>query len=123
MICAYGSQNGRPEQEKYHFYGILVCERDLHNKKELVFGLREFNEHVSKEIDGFEGVWEWNCKNPEGRTPLEFCEKKERYLADIWYQKKETRKVTFSSRGNDIIRYDRSHTYASLIWRKRSIKS
>ena len=103
-ICAYGPQTGRPEAEKDRFYDELASEWDLGGIGEMVIGLGDFNGHVGKRIDGFEGIHGGNgigTRNIDGRRLLEFCDEKELCVANTWFRKKENRKVTFSTGGNE----------------------
>ena len=48
-------------------------------RKELTLGVGDFNGHVGKKVDGFEGVHGRNRigeQNLEGRMLLEFCDQK-----------------------------------------------
>ena len=57
----------------------MASEWDLQNPDEVVLGLGDFNGHVGKRIDGFDGVhggYEIGKKNVEGRRLLEFCDEK-----------------------------------------------
>ena len=76
VICVYASQNGKPEIQKDKFYDELVYEWDMKGTKEMTLGLEDFNGHVGKKVDGFEGTWKkWNwVQNLEGRMLLEFCD-------------------------------------------------
>ena len=56
VICAYTPQVGKSECEKDQFYNNMASEWDLQNPGEVVIGLGDFNEHVGRRIDGFEGV-------------------------------------------------------------------
>ena len=40
-------------------------------------------------------------RNAEGRMFLDFCDQKELCVANTWYKKKDKRKVTYNSGGND----------------------
>ena len=63
-------------------------------------GLGDFNGHVGKEIEGFEGVhggYGIGERNAEGRMLLEFYEEKELCVANTWFQKKHNRKVTIKA--------------------------
>ena len=104
VISAYGSQAGRPHEEKHRFYDELQGEHKLQNPSEVVFGPRDFNGHVGEEIEGFEGVHVGNgiCKtNAEGRMLLEFCDEKEMCVANAWFKKTDKRKTTFKSGNNE----------------------
>jgi len=103
LICAYAPQRGRPEVEKDSFYDEMAGEWNVGGAKEIVIGLGDFNGHIGKEADGFEGVHGGNGigkRNMEGKRLLEFCEEKELCVMNTWYRKNEKRKVTFSSGGN-----------------------
>uniref|UniRef100_A0A0L8H466 Endonuclease/exonuclease/phosphatase domain-containing protein n=1 Tax=Octopus bimaculoides TaxID=37653 RepID=A0A0L8H466_OCTBM len=64
----------------------------------------DFNGHVGKWIQGFEGVHGGNGigeRNVEGRMLLEFCDEKQLCMVNTWFRKTEKRKVTFSAGGNE----------------------
>ena len=70
----------------------------------LVLGLGDFNGHVGRWIDGFEGVhggYGMGKRNVEERRLLEFCDEKELGVPNTWFEKKEQRKVTYSMGGNE----------------------
>ena len=55
-------------------------EWDLQNSGEVVLGLGDFNRHVGRQIDGFEGVhggYGIGKRNVEEKRLLEFCDEKE----------------------------------------------
>ena len=56
VICAYGPQSGRTDAEKVHFYDEMGCEWDLGSSSEIIVSLGDFNEHVGKCAESFEGV-------------------------------------------------------------------
>ena len=79
-ICAYGPQGGRPNAEKVRFYDETGSECDLGSFSEINVSLGDFNGHVGKCAEGFEGVHGKNGigkRNAEGRRLLEFCDEKE----------------------------------------------
>ncbi|XP_068728698.1 uncharacterized protein [Montipora capricornis] len=87
IICVYGPQSGRTGAEKERFYDDLRSEWDLHNMGELVLGMGDFNGHVGKRIERFEGVHGGNGvgeRNVEGKM-----------------LKGEKRKVTYSAGENE----------------------
>uniref|UniRef100_A0A0L8IFJ4 Endonuclease/exonuclease/phosphatase domain-containing protein n=1 Tax=Octopus bimaculoides TaxID=37653 RepID=A0A0L8IFJ4_OCTBM len=101
-ICGYGPQSGIGIAEKEQFFDEIVNEWDLHKVDELVLGMGDFNGHVGKWIQGFEGVHRGNRieeRNVEGRMLLEFCDEKELCVVNTWFRKTEKRKVTFSAGG------------------------
>ena len=70
---------------------------------ELVLGMGDFNGHVGKRIEGYEGVHGGNEigeRNVEGKMMLEFCDEKELCVANTWFRKGEKRKVTYSAGKN-----------------------
>ena len=97
VICAYAPQVGRSKCEKDQFCNDMASEWDFQGPSEVVLGMRDFNGHVGRRIDGFEGVhggYEIGKRNVEGRKLLEFC------MANTWLQKK--RKIIYSMGGNEI---------------------
>ena len=88
VICAYGPQSGRPDKEKEDFYDDMAKEWDLNRPNETILGFGDFNGHVGKRADGFEGVHGGNGfgeRNLEGRRLLEFCDEKELNETEIDY--------------------------------------
>ena len=99
----YGLQSGRMGAEKERFYDDLRSEWDLHSVGELVLGKGDFNEHVGKRIEGYEGVHEGNGigeRNVERKMLLAFCDEKVLCVANTWFRKGEKRKVTYSAGEN-----------------------
>ena len=56
VICAYGPQSGRPDEEKVRFYDEMGSEWDLASSGEIIVSLGDFNGHVGKCAEGSEGV-------------------------------------------------------------------
>ena len=92
IICVYGPQSGRTAAEKRHFNDDLRSEWDLHSVGELVLlGMGDFNGHVGKQIEGYEGVHGENGigeRNVE-RKLLEFCDEKELCVENTRFRKGE----------------------------------
>ena len=85
--------------EKERFCDDLRSAWDFHSKGDLVLGMGDFNEHVGKRIEGYEGVHGGNGigdRKVKGKM-LEFCEEKEFSVANTWFKKGEKRKVTYSA--------------------------
>ena len=81
----------------------MASEWDLQNSSEVVLGMGNFNGHVGRQIDGFEGMhggYGIGKRNVEGRRLLEFCNEKELCVENTWFEKKEQRKITYSMGGN-----------------------
>ena len=102
VICAYGPQSGRPDAEKVRFYDEIGNEWDLGSCSEIIVSLGDFNGHVGKYAEGFEGVHRGNGvgkRNAEGRRLLEFCDERELCVANTWFKKTDKRKITYSDGG------------------------
>ena len=56
VLCAYAPQVGRSECEKNQFCNDMANEWNLLSPGEVVLGLGDFNGHVGRFIDSFEGV-------------------------------------------------------------------
>ena len=85
LIYAYGPQNGRPDAEKVHIYDEMGSVWDLGSSSEIIVSLRDFNGHVGKYAEGFEGVHGGNGvgkRNAEGRKLLQFCDERELCVAN-----------------------------------------
>ena len=92
------------ECEKDQFYNDLVSEWFLPNPSEVVLGKGNFNRHVERQINGFEGVhggYGIGKRNVEGRRLLKFCDEKKLCVAITWFEKKEQKKITFNMGGNE----------------------
>ena len=104
IVCAYAPQCGRSMSEKEKFYEEMGkgCEVEIAN--EVLICLGDFNGHIGKEVDGFEGVhggFEKGMRNLEGRLLLEFCVEKDLCVGNSWFKKKYSRNVTFN--GGDVV--------------------
>ena len=102
VICAYGPQSGRPDAEKVYFYDEMGSEWDLGSSSEIIVSLGDFNGHVGKCAEGFEGVHRGNDvgkRNAEGKRLLEFCDERELCVASTWFKKTDKRKITYSAGG------------------------
>ena len=86
---------------------------------ELMLGMGDFNGHVGKRIEGYEGMHRGNGieeRNVEVKMLLEFCDEKELCVANIiWFRKEEKRKVTYSA--------GEIRTGLTLYWWEREIES
>ena len=85
------------------FYDELKGEMDTHSAGDLVLCLGDFNRHVGRHIDGFNGVhvgYVVGQRNLEERMLLELCLENELYVSNIWFKREVKRKVTFRMGGN-----------------------
>ena len=87
IVCVYAPQCGRSMSWNAKFYEEMSRECVVINSNEVLISLRDFNEHIGKEVDGFEGVY-WGFriskKNVEGRLLLEFCVEKGMCVGNLW---------------------------------------
>ena len=89
----------RKTTKKVRFYDEVVSEWDFKSSNEIIVSLGYFNRHVGKCAEGFEGVYGGNGigkRRAEGRL-LEFCDEKERYVANTWFYTADKRKITYSA--------------------------
>ena len=78
----------RNVKEKQFFYDELKCEWDMRSADGLDMCLGDFNGHVGRHIDGFDGVHGWfgvGLRNLEGRMLLEFCLEMELCVSNTWF--------------------------------------
>ena len=105
IICAFMHNNEKTQMLRMRdFFEEMAREWSMANANELALELRDFNGHVGKCAEGFEGMrggYGIRNKNAEGRMLLDFCDQKELCVANTWYKKKDKRKVTHTSGRND----------------------
>ena len=100
VICAYGPQSRRPDAEKIRFYDEMGNEWDFGSSSEIIVSLGDFDGHVGKCAEGFEGLHGGNSigkRNAEGRRLLGFCDEKELCVTNTWFKKTDKRKITYSA--------------------------
>ena len=56
IICACGPQSGKPDGEQVRFYDKMESEWNLGSSIKIIVSLGDFNGHVGKCAEGFEGV-------------------------------------------------------------------
>ena len=70
----------------------------LESLSEIIVSLGDFDGHVGKYAEGFEGVHQGNDigkRNAEGRRLLEFCNEEVLYVASTWFYKAHKKKITY----------------------------
>ena len=75
VIAAYAPQVGRSHCKKDYFYNDMASEWDLQNTGEVVLGLGDFNRHVRRRINDFEGMhggYEIGKRNVKGKNYSSF---------------------------------------------------
>ena len=78
IVCTHAPQCGRSMNKKEKFYEKMTRGCEVENANEVLICLGDFNEHIGKEVNGFEGVhggFGIGKRNVEGRLLLEFCVK------------------------------------------------
>ena len=104
LICGHFLQIGRSLEEKQCFYDKLKCELDMHSAGDLIMCLGDFNGHVDRHIDVFDGVhggFGVGQRNFGVKMLLEFCLEKELCVSNTWLKREEKRKVTFRMGENE----------------------
>ena len=85
MICSMHPKVViKPDIQKEKFYQ-LVHEWDMKGRKELALRIGDFNGHVGKKVDGFEGIHKGNGigeRNLEDRMLLKFCDQKDLFVTN-----------------------------------------
>ena len=102
IMCAYGPQSRRPDSEGVRFYDEMASEWDLGSSSEIIVSSGDFDGHVEKCAEGFEGAHGGNNigkRNAEGRRLLEFCDENELYVANNRFHEADKRKITYSAGG------------------------
>ena len=97
-ICAYEPQTERPDTEKVRFYNEMASKLDFGSSSEIIVTLGDFNRHVGKCAQGFEGVY---GENGIGKIQKEDCWSsvmKELCVANTWFYKAD-KKITYSDGG------------------------
>ena len=72
------------------------------SSSEIIASLGDFNGHVGKCAEGFEGAHAGDGigkRNVEGRRLLEFCDERELCVANTWFCKANKKKITYSAGG------------------------
>ena len=85
VICAYAPQSKKPDAEKERFYENMAREWSMANANELVLGSLDYNGHVGKCVEGFEGIhgrYGIGKRNAEGKMLLDFRDQKELCVAN-----------------------------------------
>ena len=104
VVWAYAPQSGKLMEEREFFYEDLSAEWTTHHTSELIIGMRDFNGHVGRNIDGFQGVnggFSIGERNQDGRMLLEFCDAKHLYIANAWFRKADNKKIHYGSGCNE----------------------
>lgn len=98
ILSVYAPQCGLSSEEKDKFYEQLSLEMLNVHGKCVVMG--DFNGHVGKKKDGYEGVHGghgFGHRNSEGERILDFADSFELKVANTWFKKDEEKLITYES--------------------------
>ena len=76
IVCIYAPQCGRLMSEREKFYEEMARGCEVENENEVLICLGDFNVHIDKEVDGFEGVhggFGIGIRNVDGGLLLDLC--------------------------------------------------
>ena len=95
VVCPYAPQSGISMGKKDFPYEDLSREWTTHHIRELIIGMGDFNGHVGRDIDGFQGVLRGSSigeRNQEGRMLLEFFYAKHLCITNTWFRKTDKKR-------------------------------
>ena len=101
ILSVYAPQCGCSTEEKDAFYDDLSMEM-LKIQGHCVL-LGDFNGHVGKDCDGYEGVhggFGYGIRNVEGERVLEFADSFSLKIVNTWFKKHVEKLVTYESGGH-----------------------
>ena len=100
LISVYAPQVGRSMDEKVEFYISLGKVGKTVKDNEYLVVCGDFNGHVGKDIEGFDGVhggMGFGSRNVEGEMLLEFADAWNLAVANTWFKKDIGRLITYES--------------------------
>src|SRR5260221_942362 len=101
-VSVYAQQVGRTTEEKEEFFTSLGGALMGMDARERLVVCGDMNGHVGATSDGFEDVHGGNgfgIRNVEGEMLLEFACAMELVVANTWFKKEDSKKVTYDSGG------------------------
>ena len=102
LISVYAPQVGRAMEEKEEFYGMLGKLMKEVSGEEMLMVCGDFNGHVGEKEEGYWGVHGnkgFGSRNLEGEMLLEFAEAEGMTLMNTWFDKRDSKKVSYESGG------------------------
>src|SRR5260221_512039 len=102
LVSVYAPQVGRTTEEKEEFFTSLSGALVGMDARERLVVCGDMNGHVGSRSDGFEDVHGGNgfgIRNVEGEMLLEFACAMELVVANTWFKKEDSKKVTYDSGG------------------------
>src|SRR5579864_5301661 len=106
VTSVYAPQAGRTMVEKEEFLDLLREVISGVDDREGMILCGDLNCHVGVNADGFEDVHGGNgfgLRNVEGEMVLEFVHALNLILANTWFTKAESKKITYESSGSKTI--------------------
>ena len=100
IVSVYAPQSGLEASEKDHFYNSLIDVASKFGEKESVILGGDFNGHVGRIGQGYEGIhggYGYGDRNREGERILDFCAALNMFVGNTYFKKKESHLVTFES--------------------------
>ena len=94
------SQQGCDDEEKTRFLNSLEDLLDRAEGEDLVIVAGDINAHVGKVRTGYEdilGPHGVGDRNDEGEALLDFCLRNKMCLANTWFEKQQSHKITYKS--------------------------
>ena len=101
-VSVYTPQCGLSEEEKDQFYDELIAVTSKFGDNELVIVGGDFNGHVGKSSEGYEGVhggFGFGSRNKEGERLLEFGTATDMVVRNTLFRKRLSRLITYESGG------------------------
>ena len=102
LLSVYAPQCGRSKQEKDTFWHQVEDVIRAFPVEERTYLCGDFNAHIGKEADGFEGVhggYGYGIRNNEGLKMLEVLDAFDMTVCNTWFKKKEDDYITYASGG------------------------
>ena len=100
IVSTYAPQQGLSNDEKDKFYDDLIYLVSKVDEKELLVIGGDFNGHVGKEADGYQGIhggFGYGTRNNEGERILEMGAALDLVVCNTFFKKRESRLVTYRS--------------------------
>ena len=100
VISGYAPQQGCEDEKKTGFLNSLEDLLDKAEENDLVFLASDLNAHVGKDRRGYEevlGAHGVGDRNEEGEALLDFCLRNKMSVANTWFEKQESHKITCRS--------------------------
>ena len=104
VISAYAPHQGRKDEEKVKFYDDVSEVLSQAGSGEFVVLLGDFNGHVGRNADGYEGVhggFGYGDRNDEGRRLLELADAHGMVVGNTLFTRSLERSITYRSAGNE----------------------